>query len=960
MLKIYFSMLLLVSTLVQVISAPALKVHSHPKKGAFPLVSAKGAAPVWCDTSDYKVAQIAAGLFCEDVERITGTKPVLTNSKQLMAKEAVIIGTLGKSHLVDALVRSKKLDVAAITGQWESFVIATVQNPLPGVKKALVVAGSDRRGTAYGVFSLSEAMGVSPWYWWADVSPSKRDELHIEETLWVQGPPSVKYRGIFINDECGGLNPWAKYNFEKELGDIGPKTYSKIFELLLRLKANYCWPAMHRCTKAFNLYPENKVVADNYAIVMGSSHCEQILRNNETEWDKETMGEFNYVTNTSAMNAYWEERAKTNGMYENTYTLGIRGAHDYAMKGAKTLEERVKYTQLAINTQRDIIARCINPDTSSVPQVLCAYKEVLETYQNGLDVPDDVTLLWADDNHGFIRQLSNPEEQKRSGSSGVYYHISYFGDPEGWLWLSTLSPSLIAYEMQKAYAYGADRIWVFNVGDIKPAEKELTFAMEMAWDINRWTEANAHTFIADWSERTFGAEYAEDISNIMQGYYELAATGKPEHTKFVDYPEAEMYERITRYQVLADKAEKLKDKVPERLQDAWYQLVYYPVKGAALMNEYYLKSRLSLTEAARGNDKALELAAQAKRASVAIDAITHIYMHDIANGKWAGMMTWRPYKEMSETFLWPHADENLLQKGKQAPAPVTFDLAEGEYAEPMALNGGSIENTVTGISTEKEQGQVTFIWNSSTSGKSTLWFKTTSRIKWMSSKPSENTFWDIWLNDSLAKGIVTPIGNIWHATHIGPIWNRIGEFDILKGDNKLVVSLIEPGAAIHEIFLGTEPPLEKGYLQKVEAIDCNEKYDIGQATITVLNSIGEKGGISLMPYTTPSIAPSNIESAPYATFKFTASHDAGKLVFSCLPTQRIHDGRGVRFAVSVNGALPEIFDIQADEFSAEWQKNVLRGYTVNAMDYGIMKGDSLEVKVFLLDAGLVFTGFFMQ
>jgi hypothetical protein len=879
MKQLFIVVFLLFSLSTTYSQVDVLSFSSTDNSNSFPLVTKGKATPVWVDTADYAVVQIAARLFAEDVQRVTDVLPKLSKVSGFKSDRAIIIGTIGKNALIDQMIKSKKLDVSAIQNQWESYIIKTVKNPVPGIKNALVIVGSDRRGTAFGVFTLSEAMGVSPWYWWADVTPQKQAQLFIDNVEHIQNSPSVKYRGIFINDECGGLNPWAKYILIKELGDIGPKTYAKVFELLLRLKANYCWPAMHKCTKAFNLYPENKVVADNYAIVMGSSHCEQILRNNETEWDKETMGEYNYVTNTNTMNAYWEERAKTNGMYENTYTIGVRGAHDYTMKGAKTLDERVRYTQLAIDNQRDIIARNINPDTSKVAQVLCAYKEVLEIYQNGLEVPDDVTLLWADDNFGFIRRLSDPQEQKRSGGSGVYYHLSYFGDPEGWLWLSTLSPSLIAYEMQKAYAYNADRIWVFNVGDIKPAEKELTLAMEMAWDIKKWTPANAHTFIGDWAARTFGQAYANPIAEIMNEFYRLASLGKPEHIKFIDYSELEMHERIEACRAVSDKAEKLYAQIPQTLRDAYYQLILYPVKGASLMNEYYLLSRLSLVEAAKGNDKALDMAAEAKKAYLALDSMTDIYHKGIANGKWNGMMTWRPYKEMDKSFIWPHATDSLVKRGKAFPEPITVNLNQGQFVAPMLFDGNNLVSNAKGEIINGNTGSATFLFNSEKAGNTTLWFKTTSRIKWMSFKPSENTFWDVVVNGDSVKGAVTPIGNIWHATDIGPIWNRIGDFDIVKGENRLAVSQTEQGAAIHAIYFGNEPPLDVASSQRVDATNFIAKSDAKEATITPLLGLGANGGVSLMPFTAPTIANDQVSAAPYIDYQIKPEANGSSLTY---------------------------------------------------------------------------------
>ena len=470
-------------------------VSEKPGKGWFPLVTDSGPAAVCLDTADAMVIRIASEMLSDDMERVTGQRGEVIHSNcvaDLPDRADVVAGTLGGSRLIDELADMGLLDTADVSGKWESFLVRTVH--IPGhVQPVLVVAGSDRRGTAYGLTTLSRAIGVSPWYWWADVAPAPRKTLYVQPGRFVQGDPSVQYRGIFINDErFGGWALWAEQTFDKESGDVGPKTYRKVFELLLRLKGNLLWPAMHNGTRAFNANPENARLADEYAIVMGSSHCEQMLRNNEDEWKNAgTWGDFNYVTNRENMVRYWEERVKANGRYENIYTLGLRGIHDYPMEGAGTTEERVRLMQQAIQDQRDIIRRNAGGAVEDIPQVLCTYEEVLEAYHNGLEVPDDVTLLWSDDKHGYTRNLSNPQERERSGGAGIYYHLSYHGDPASWIWLSPLSPAFISTELTKAYAFGARKIWVFNVGDIKPAEKEISFAMDLAWDIDRWAPEKA-------------------------------------------------------------------------------------------------------------------------------------------------------------------------------------------------------------------------------------------------------------------------------------------------------------------------------------------------------------------------------------------------------------------------------------------------------------------------------------
>lgn len=536
------------------------------------------------------MVDIAANLLADDVERVTGIRPEHKNlryHKNLPKEVAIVAGTLGHSTLVNWIIDRQKIDVSSIRGKWESSIIMTTTHPKYHTPLLLII-GSDRRGTAYGLISLSEAIGVSPWYWWADVTPKQKTALYLESGTFKQGEPSVLYRGIFINDErFGGWARWAEKCFEKETGKVGPKTYQKVFELLLRLKANYLWPAMHPGTQAFNADPENARLADDYAIVMGSSHCEQMLRNNEGEWKAVgTYGDFNYITNRKTMQDYWETRIKTNGKYENTYTLGLRGIHDYPMEGANSTQERVALMQQAIDDQRDMLRRNIKKPIEEIPQVLCTYEEVLDAYHHGLQVPEDVTLLWSDDKHGYCRNLSNPSEQQRKGGAGIYYHLSYHGDPASWIWLSPLSPSFLATELHKAYTFGARKIWVFNVGDIKPAEKEISFVMDLAWDINSWKPEEAHKYIRYWAEKTFGGERqqvgenisgmaAQEIADIMSGYYQLQAGGKDAHVWFINYSEEQIEQRIAKWRALAAHASELAERIPIPLKDAYFELISY-------------------------------------------------------------------------------------------------------------------------------------------------------------------------------------------------------------------------------------------------------------------------------------------------------------------------------------------------------------------------------------------------
>jgi hypothetical protein len=647
---IYKYLLLVIFSFILILPAKSQLIISQSYlKDAFPLIRNNTSTTIYIDSTDAEVVNIAATAFQNDLNLLTNIKPGLSKSTKNIIKYPVIIGTIGKSVLIDKLAKKNKIPAAQIAGKWESFIITVIDKPLKGVEKALVIAGSDRRGTAFGIFELSKILGISPWVWWADVLPKHQDAIYIKPGTIQFGPPSIKYRGIFLNDEDWGLKPWAAKNLDTDIQDIGPKTYTKIFELMLRLKANYLWPAMHDCTKAFYYYPDNPKVADNYAIVIGSSHCEPILRNNVFEWKVNFKneygfepGEWRYDLNKNQINKYWDDRAKQSSRFESIYTIGMRGIHDGSMPGPKDINGKLKLLDTVIRDQRLILSKETGKPANQIPQIFCPYKEVLTLYQRGLKLPDDITIVWADDNHGYIRQLSTPEEQKRSGHSGVYYHLSYWGSPHDYLWLSSISPSLISFELTKAYQYGADRLWIINVGDIKPAELEIEFAMDLAWNINQWTPLNAYTYPRDWAARTFGEEFADSIASVKKEYYRLSQNGKPEHLGVLSFNTSEMKSRIESFQSIADKAGRIYQNMPERLKDAFFQLVYYPINGALLMNQKIFYARISLDLAKEKDKSALDYARKAKDAYEQIQIITKKYNEQIARGKWNGIMSWKP------------------------------------------------------------------------------------------------------------------------------------------------------------------------------------------------------------------------------------------------------------------------------------------------------------------------------
>ncbi|MBW8687380.1 glycosyl hydrolase 115 family protein [Chitinophaga rhizophila] len=627
-----------------------MSVSENSTPNAFPLVINKKTAAIITDSQDAPVVQLAATALKQDIQLVTGSSPEIDTTGVVRA-QCVIIGTLGQSQLIGKLVQAGKLSIEAIRGKWESYLLTIVKNPFPGVQQALVITGSDPRGTAYGVFELSKMIGVVPFHWWADIHPERRRALYVSNGTLTVGSPAVKYRGIFLNDEDWGLQPWAATRMDTVIKDIGPVTYERIFELLLRLRANFIWPAMHECTKAFYHYPDNPKLADQYSIIVSSNHCEPMLRSNPFEWkvnfEKEygvSPGEWRYDTNKSRIYRYWKDRVQASGKYAAIYTVGMRGIHDSGLPGPKDKAGKITLMNEIIADQRDMLREQFG-DATARQQIFCPYKEVLDLYQAGLKLPEDVTIVWPDDNFGYIRQLSTPQEQRRSGASGIYYHISYWGAPHDYLWLSTHSPALISYEMTKAFHFGADRFWVVNVGDIKPNEMETQFFMDLAWNVGKWSPMQAAKYSYSWAAEIFGEEQAAAIAGIKDRYYLLAQHGKPEHMRMLQFDPIAREERLRAYTLLIYDVEQIKRRLPVRLQSAFFQLVEYPVKGAAYMNQKELYARISLEKEQMKNvQEAQYYSRKAVNAFDSIQILTDYYNHNLENGKWNGIMSAAPRK----------------------------------------------------------------------------------------------------------------------------------------------------------------------------------------------------------------------------------------------------------------------------------------------------------------------------
>ncbi|WP_241265615.1 glycosyl hydrolase 115 family protein [Streptomyces boncukensis] len=633
--------------------APADAAAAEQGEGEFFLVRDGAAVAVYVDRADDPAVVLAARALLADIERVSDVRPRLVRSVPERAGALLVVGTVGSNAVIDGLLARRRLDASGVEGRWEASVTQVVDRPRPGIGRALVIAGSDRRGTVYGVYDTSERIGVSPWHWWADVPVERRDSISVPAGPFLRREPSVRYRGIFINDEQN-LTTWSHRTQEPDK-NIGPETYKRVFELLLRLKANYLWPAMHPYSDFFNKYRANPELADRYGIVIGSSHPEAILRNGVHEWEpwaEEHRGgdgslpEYDYTVNPRVISDYWRARAKQNAGFESCWTVGMRGLHDSGIQTryADTVPEKVEVMNDIIQDQRRILTEEVGE--AAELQIFIPYKEVLELYNAGVKVPEDVTLIWVDDNHGNMRQLPNAEEQERAGGNGIYYHLSYWGAPKSYLWLDTTQMSKVWQELRRVYEHGVDRMWIFNVGDLKSIENGLSFCMDMAWDVDRWQAANVEQRMAEWAGRQFGRRHGRAIAAIRAEYYRLAAGRRPEFIEpglfSLIHHGDEGARRMSAYRHLLDRVRQLGATLPDAYRDAFYELVEYPVHGAYLMNlKYDRADRNALAVRQKRGAGTNRYADLAEEAHAAEQKITRHYNTRTADGKWDGIVN--PY-----------------------------------------------------------------------------------------------------------------------------------------------------------------------------------------------------------------------------------------------------------------------------------------------------------------------------
>ncbi|MGA2406379.1 MAG: glycosyl hydrolase 115 family protein [Bacteroidales bacterium] len=604
----------------------------------FPIVSVDHSiASIRYDENDYKGVIRAIGDLQSDIDSITGVKPELLTTG-FPANYEIIVGTLGKNKLIDQLVSSKKLDVKDLKGKWESFVITTIPNPQPGTKQWLVIAGSDKRGTIYGIYELSRQLGVSPWYWWADVPAKKRQAAYLLSGRYASGEPKVRYRGIFINDEAPCFSGWTHEKF----GGVNSKMYTHLFELLLRLRANYLWPAMWG--NAFNEDdPENPRLADEYGIVMGTSHHEPMMRA-QKEWGNHRKeygnGEWNYKTNEAGLKKFWKDGLDRNKEYEQIITMAMRGDGDLPMDNSGSAEENFKLLERIMKDQREIIENVTKKPVSKTPQIWALYSEVLEYYDQGMKVPDDMIILLCDDNWGDVRRLPELGEKKHPGGYGIYYHVDLHGAPRAYQWLNMTQIPHMWEQLQLTYNYGVDKVWILNVGDLKPNEYPMDFFLNMAWNPTSFNEKNLDEYARKFCEEQFGKEEAAEAAEILSTYckYNSRVTAEMLDQKTYNLDSGEFRQVTDAYMALETRALRQYLKIPARYKDTYMELVLHPVRAMANLYDMYYAVAMNAKLSEEKDLKANYWADRVESCFRYDAEFSKDYNLNVAGGKWDHIM----------------------------------------------------------------------------------------------------------------------------------------------------------------------------------------------------------------------------------------------------------------------------------------------------------------------------------
>lgn len=910
-------------------------VTNKPTKNSCPLASNGKVAALLVSSNDYKGVLRVATHLQNDLEKVTGIQPKLLKDNAGSEKLLVIIGTLGKSELIDDLAKANKIDAAKLKGKWEKFTTQIVKNPLPNVKRALVIAGSDKRGTIYGMYDLSEQIGVSPWHFWADAPIQKQSELHVKNGIFTDGEPKVKYRGIFLNDEAPALRGWA----EETYGGFNHQFYETVYELILRNKGNYLWPAMWQPTAFADDDPENARLADEYGVVISTTHHEPMMRAHD-EWDRVNGGEWNYATNKDELQEFWRGGIERMGDYESVVTVGMRGHGDEAM-GKGTVVELLKNI---VTDQRKIIEDVTGKPAEETPQVWALYKEVQDYYDKGMRVEDDVIILFCDDNWGNVRILPKKEDLNYKGGFGMYYHFDFVGGPVSYRWHNVTQIEKIWEQMSLTYSHGVKDLWLVNVGDLKPMELPISFFLDFAWNAESIKADDLPNYYVYWAKQQFGGKHAEEIAEILSLYTKYNARRTPEMLKpntysLTNYREADRV--LEKYNVLLKKAKRIYKELPETHKSAFYQLVLSPVELCCNLNEMYVAAGKNELYAAQGRASANFYGDKVKELFFKDAELTRYFHEDLADGKWNHIM--------AQTHIgyttWNNPPVNKMPSVSYIHTPKAASLGYVIENGKSRKRGGNglFANSFDHFDAINDQSYFIEIFNQGTE-------KLTYSIK------TKND----WIKLSSEKGTIQYDEKIY----ISIDWEKLP-----KGTTKGEIVISDGGRPFKvKVPIRNNLPKVSGFVENngvvsIEAAHFTKKHDANGINWTIIPNMGRThSAVVVEPMNAGRQTPSN--SAPYLEYDFTVFEDGDLNVATYLsPTLNYKKNEGLKYAISIDDEAPQIINMHEGEVKPDWEypewwnNSVTDHIKIKNSKHQTVKTGTHTLKVWMIDGGVVFQKF---
>jgi len=902
-------------------------------QGSFCLAQKDRLATLYVDSQDHAGVVRAVKDLQADIKRVTDRNPIITHEQTGLGTNTVIVGTIGKSPIIDGLIRNRKIDVSQIAGKWESFLIEVVPEPLPGVASGLIIAGSDKRGTIYGIYDLSGQIGVSPWYWWADVPVKQKEALFVRPGRYTQGEPAVKYRGIFLNDEEPALGRWAVEKY----GGFNSQFYEKLFELILRMKGNYLWPAMWWAS--FNSDdPLNPKLADEYGIVMGTTHHEPMMRAH-AEWKQIKGGQWNYETNAEKLREFWTQGIQRMDSYESIVTLAMRGDGDRAMSEGTN----IALLEKIVADQRKILSDVTGKELTSIPQLWALYKEVQDYYDKGMRVPEDVTLLLCDDNWGNVRRLPKPDDPPRSGGYGMYYHFDFVGGPRNYKWLNTSPIARVLEQMHLCYRLGVDRIWLVNVGDLKPMEFPISFFLDYAWNPDQWPAERLPEYTRLWTEQQFGPEHAAAIADILSKYTKYNSRRKPEMLdsdtySLIHYREAETV--VSYYNKLAEEAERINKTMPSEYKDAYYQLVLHPVTACANLNDLRVTVGKNHLYAKHGRATTNDLAEKAKGLFAKDAEISHYYNKIMANGKWNHMMD---QTHISYTY-WQQPEKDVMPKVREIEIPAAADMGVSIEGSDSWWPMEKTEAVLPEFDPFNQQKYYIEIFNR---GRAPFDYKIESGESWLRVTPNQGK-----VDKEQRVSVSVDFQQAPSGKHRAAI--------TVTGPNgsSVVVQAVINNPAVPKRDLVTGFVESNGYVS-IEAEHYTKAINADPIKWLLIPNLGRTlSGITPVPVTAKNRTPEGDNPRlEYSMYLFSSGKVKVNVYLS--PTQNIHNTQGLRYAISFDDQTPQIINIHEKDtvpdwkYPPAWNQAVGDNIKVISSEHLLEKPGEHVLKFWMVDTGIV-------